>query len=55
MAELAPWAYQRDEAIAYPSTLIKPPPVDITMPAGSFSTSALDAQIPGNGIEGEQL
>jgi tetratricopeptide (TPR) repeat protein len=55
MAELAPWAYQRDEAIAYPSTLIKPPPVDITMPAGGLSTSALDAEIPGNGIVGEQL
>jgi TolA-binding protein len=52
MAELAPWAYQRDEAIAYPSTLIQPPPVGILMPAGGLSTSALDADMSGNGIVG---
>lgn len=26
MADLAPWSYQRNESIAYPSTLILPPP-----------------------------
>ena len=41
MAELAPWAYKRDEAIAYPSTLIAPPPLDILTP-GEFTTGDLD-------------
>ncbi len=27
MAELAPWSYLRNESIAYPSTLIQPPPL----------------------------
>ncbi|MDF1535536.1 MAG: tetratricopeptide repeat protein [bacterium] len=38
MAELAPWAYQRDEAVAYPSTLISPPPLQLPMPAGELKT-----------------
>ncbi len=40
MAEMAPWAYQRDETVAYPTTLIEPRPLDIPPLPGSESRGA---------------
>jgi hypothetical protein len=42
MAELAPWAYQREETVAYPSTLISPPPLSLPMSPGEFKTGGLE-------------
>jgi hypothetical protein len=45
MAELAPWAYQREETVAYPSTLISPPPLSLPMSPGELKTGGLDDNV----------
>ncbi len=52
MAELAPWSYLRSESIAYPSTLMSPPPLSFparpeTMETGQISDDLIPGAIPG--------
>jgi len=46
MAQLAPWAYEREEAYSYPSTLIYPPPLSLpsSTEKGSASSNSLTKQ-----------
>jgi len=47
MAELAPWSYLRNESIAYPSTLIQPPPLALPPLPGPGGPNAMkETDIP---------
>ena len=54
MAELAPWSYLRNESIAYPSTLISPPPLSFPALPETLKTGGIRDDLVTDAIPGEE-